>query len=140
MMDVLYRFGAGADQGNADLLASAFYELAVVDFTPCGRKLGLEFPVLTGKAAIVGFLDAAHQTQQTSHVITNGRAEQVGELGELQVLVEATHLLLAEPARRFRMMNWYSAHLERSGNDWTIRHLSIDNIWFKGDPQVLLGK
>ena len=87
----------------------------------------------------MGFLGGAHETQQTSHVVTNGRAEQTGDSGALQVLVEATHLLLAEPARRFRMMNWYTVRLERSGDAWTILHLSIDNIWSDGDPQVLLG-
>ncbi len=38
------------------------------------------------------------------------------------------------------MMNWYTVQLERSESCWTIHHLSIDNIWFDGDPQVLLGK
>ncbi len=140
LLDAMYRFGAGVDQGDAVLLATAFHQSAVIDFTPCGRKLGLDFPLLTGRDSIVGFLSAAHLTQRTSHVITNGRAEQTGNAAELQVLVEATHLLLAKPGSRFRIMNWYTVRLERNGELWAIQHLSIDNIWFDGDPQVLLGK
>ena len=140
IMDAMYRFGAGVDRGDPTLLESAFSGSAVIDFTPCGRKLGLDFPILTGRNSILEFLGASHTTQQTSHVITNGRATQTGNAAELQVLVEATHLLLTAPARRFRMMNWYSARLERIDTHWLIYNLSIDSIWFDGDPQVLLGK
>lgn len=140
LMDTLYRFGAGVDRGDAALLASAFHASAVVDFTPCGRKLGLDFPVLKGAESIVGFLASTHQTQGTSHVITNGRADQHEGTASLQVLVDATHLLLADPRRRFRMMNWYTITLERVDAAWLIRDLKIDNIWSEGHPEVLFGK
>ena len=74
VMDALYRFGAGVDRNDKALLATAFTDDAVVDFGPCGRAMGLEFPVLTGGGSIVGFLSANATTQTTSHVITNGRA------------------------------------------------------------------
>ena len=74
VIDALYRFGAGVDHGDGDLLATSFTDDAVVDFGPCGRAMGLDYPVLIGGDAIVGFLRATGETQTTSHVITNGRA------------------------------------------------------------------
>ena len=50
--DTLLRFGAGVDRGDASLLASVFTDDAVVDFRPCGQKLGLDFPVLEGAQAV----------------------------------------------------------------------------------------
>lgn len=38
--DALYRFAAGIDFNDADLLTSAFAENAVADFTPKARKVG----------------------------------------------------------------------------------------------------
>jgi hypothetical protein len=71
--DALYRFGAGIDHNDLALIASAFSEDLVVDFGPCGRKMDLNFPLLTGHETVVGFLNANARSQTTSHVITNGR-------------------------------------------------------------------
>jgi SnoaL-like domain len=139
VMDALYRFGAGVDRNDGALLATAFSDDAVVDFGPCGRKMGLDFPVLTGGEAIVGFLCANAQTQTTSHVITNGRAQVDGDAGRLRALVDATHLPKDDHSRRCQMMNWYEVDLVKDGNMWRIRRLVISNAWFTGDIQVLLG-
>lgn len=53
--DALLKFGAGTDAGDAALLTSAFTREAVVDFGPCGRKLGLDFEPLRGRDGIVVF-------------------------------------------------------------------------------------
>ena len=92
IMDALYRFGAGEDLADPDLLASAFSEDAVVDFGPCGRKMGLDFPPVEGGDAIVRFLSATARTQTTSHVITNGRIELGGGEAKLRAVVDATHV------------------------------------------------
>ena len=138
--DALYRFGAGVDHNDAGLLASAFSEDAVVDFGPCGRKMGLEFPLLTGGETIVHFLGANAGTQTTTHVITNARVDVEGHAAKLRALVDATHLPSGDHSRRCRMMNWYELELIKDGRLWRIRRLVIDNAWFTGDPQVLLGK
>ena len=140
VMDVLYRFAAGVDRNDEKLLATAFDDHAEVDFGPCGRKMSLDFPVLTGGATIVRFLGATSGTQTTSHVITNGRAHAEGGTAKLRALVDATHMPKGEHSRRCRMMNWYDADLVRDARLWRIRRLVIDNVWFDGDPQVLLGK
>ena len=43
----------GLDHGDADSLASAFTEDGVLDFRPAGRKLGIDFPQLTNRQAIL---------------------------------------------------------------------------------------
>ena len=111
VVDALYRFGAGVDHNEPDLLASAFAGDAVVDFGPCGRAMGLDFPVLTGAETIVGFLRANAEVQTTSHVITNGRAKVEGGAAKLRALVDATHLPKSDHSRRCQMMNWYDADL-----------------------------
>ena len=136
--DTLLRFGAGVDRGDPSLLASVFTENAVVDFRPCGAKLGLDFPVLEGSAAITGFLAGGARTQVTSHVVTNTRVHVNGLSGLARSLVDATHLVRADLGRRFRMMNWYETEVVRSETHWRIRSLVIDSVWSDGDPQILL--
>ena len=140
VMDALFRFGQGVDRDDMALLASAFSEDAVVDFGPCGRKLGLDFPVLSGGEMIVRFLGASAGTQTTTHVITNGRVHRDGNAAWLRTLVEATHLPRADHSRRFQMMNWYDVELVKQAQLWRIVRLVIDNAWYAGDPQVLLGR
>lgn len=55
--------GARVDLGDPDLIATAFSDDAAVDFGPCGRKMGLEFPMMSGSETIVGFLGATARTQ-----------------------------------------------------------------------------
>ena len=140
VMDALYRFGAGVDHNDPALIASAFSEDIVVDFGPCGRKMGLKFPLLTGHETVVGFLSANAGLQTTSHVITNGRVHVEGDVARLRTLVDATHLPRDDHSRRCQMMNWYEVELIRDERLWRTRRLVIDNAWFTGDPQVLLGK
>ena len=140
VMDALYRFGAGVDHGDGELLATAFAQDAVVDFRPCGQAMALDFQVLSGGQTIVAFLAANAEVQTTSHVITNGRAQVDGSAAKLRVMVDATHLPKTDHARSCRMMNWYDVDLAKSGDLWRISRLVISNAWFTGDVQVLLGK
>ena len=140
VIDALYRFGAGVDHNDADLLATAFSDDAVVDFGPCGRAMGLEFPILTGGESIVGFLCGNAGKQTTSHVITNGRARINGGSAVLRALVDATHLPKDDHSCRCQMMNWYDVDLVKEADAWRMRRVVISNAWFTGDVQVLLGK
>ena len=137
--DALLRFGAGVDHNDKRLLATAFSDDAVVDFGPCGRAMGLDFPVLTGGDAIVRFLLATAEAQTTTHVITNERSEIEGGAARLHALVDATHLPRGDHSRRCQMMNWYDVDLIKDKNAWRMRRLVINNAWFTGDTQVILG-
>ena len=140
IVDALLRLGAGIDHADEDLLATALTDDAVVDFTPCGRTMGLDFPVLTGGQAIVAFLRATAKTQTTTHVITNARARIDGGAASLRALVDATHLPRSDHRRRCEMMNWYYAELVENAALWRIDRLVIENAWFTGDTKVLLGQ
>ena len=138
--DAMLRFGAGVDDGDKDLLATAVSDDAVVDFGPCGRKMGLDFPLMKGGKAIIGFLGATASTQITSHVVTNARVDVNGRDAKLRALVDATHHPKNDLTRHCRMMNWYDVALVRENSHWMIRHLVIDNVWFTGDPNILTGR
>lgn len=139
VLDALLRFGAGVDHNDAALLATAFSDDAVVDFGPCGRKMDLDFPVLTGAGTIVDFLGANAGKQTTTHVITNGRVRVDGDVAKLRALVDATHLPKGDHSRRCQMLNWYEVELVRDAGLWRIKQLVIHNAWYSGDVQVLLG-
>ncbi|MBA2585023.1 MAG: nuclear transport factor 2 family protein [Chthoniobacterales bacterium] len=47
--DTFYRYALGLDHGDANSLASAFTADCVFDFTPAGAKLGIDFPVVSGR-------------------------------------------------------------------------------------------
>jgi hypothetical protein len=136
--DALLRFAAGTDEGDAALIASAFAPHAIVDFGPCGEKLGLPFPPLNGRDAIAGFLAGTSAHQITSHVVTNVRVNDLPNGAEMRALVEATHIVRADPTRRFRMLDRYVGELVLNAGDWQIERLVIDNIWFEGDPRIML--
>ena len=138
VLDALLRFGVGTDDGEMALLRSAFAADAHVDFGPCGRKLGLDFPPLEGVDAIADFLCGTSEQQVTSHVVTNPRIEAADDRAQLRALVDATHVVRSDPSRRFRMMNWYVAGLEQSAGAWRIARMTIDNIWFEGDAGILM--
>jgi len=136
--DALLRFATGTDNGDAVLIRSAFTSDAVVDFGPCGEKLGLPFQSIAGSDAIVGFLAGTCKHQITSHVVTNVRVEDTEAGVTMRALVEATHIDRSDQTRRFRMLDPYAANLTKHEGHWWIERLKIDNIWFEGDPQILL--
>ena len=135
--DALYRFGAALDREDFERIDSVFDEDAVIDFGPCGRKLGLDYASVVGRPEIIGFLRRQHEAQRTTHVVTNARVRLEASGATLQALVDATHIARADSSRRFRMMNWYDAELVCDERLWRVRRLVIDNAWFEGDPNVL---
>lgn len=136
--DALLRFAAGMDDGDLAMLESAFAQDAVVDFGACGRAIGLDFEPLVGAATITGFLVGTSRRQVTSHVVSNPRVQVSGNHARLRALVDATHIVRADRARRFRMMNWYDADLVQIDGHWQIGQMAIENIWFEGDPAILM--
>src|SRR5437588_11907290 len=73
--DALHRYAVGLDHGDADSLASALTEDCVLDFRPAGKKLGLDFPRLTGRQAIVDTLIPLLGPLDTSHTVPNLQIE-----------------------------------------------------------------
>lgn len=141
--DTLHRYAAGLDHGDAELLTSSLTENATVDLTPATTKIGLDFPVLSPRAAVVGALIPAVGPLDTSHVITNIRSTVDGDAAKAHCYAMAQHFPPGDGPRPDRtrqalMMNRYDADLVRDGEAWRISRLTIDSAWFSGDPTVLM--
>ncbi|MFJ9693730.1 nuclear transport factor 2 family protein [Kitasatospora sp. NPDC101183] len=140
IVDALYRFGLGQDLKDRELFASAFSADAELDFRPAAAKWGGEPPVMSGRDFIVDtILSMFTGRVDTTHQVTNPRIAIDGDTARLTALVEAQHLLTADPAVRALLKNPYAVELVRDGHRWVIRRMRIDNTWFTGEPTAIFG-
>ena len=139
VVETLYRFAAGIDLRDRDLLASAFVEDAVSDFRPAAAKAGFEYPVLEGRDLIVAALSDSLSRLDTTHSVSNPRVSVEGDKAHLEAIVEAQHLPQDDHSRHYLMKNRYDVQLARQGEVWRIERVTIDNVWRTGDPSVLAG-
>jgi hypothetical protein len=139
--DALHRYSFGLDHGDADSLASAFAEDCVFDFTPAGKKLGLDFPRLTGRQVIVAALLPLLGPLDTSHTASNLQIEISGDTATLYGYLMSQHFMPRQGSRRGSenalLMNRYDCELVRDGEKWRFKRVSIDNAWAQGDPEIL---
>lgn len=139
VVDALYRFAAGIDLRDKDLLASALADDAVSDFRPAAAKGGFEYPVIEGRDTIVSALSTSLSQLDTTHSVSNPRVTLNGDAAHLDALVEAQHVSRADPSRHYLMKNRYRVELVRQGAAWVIARNTVDNVWRSGDPTVLAG-
>jgi hypothetical protein len=140
ILDALYRFGLGQDLKDRDLFASAFTPNAELDFRPAASKWGAEPPVMSGRDTIVTtILGMFTGRVETTHQVTNPRIAVDGDTARLTALVEAQHLLTADPQTRALLKNLYDVELLRDGDRWLIHRMRIDNAWYTGDPRAVFG-
>lgn len=85
VIETLYRFAAGIDLRDRELLASAFAENAVSDFRPAAAKAGFEYPVLEGREVIVAALSDSLSAFDTTHSVSNPRVSIDGDKARLSV-------------------------------------------------------
>jgi len=140
--DTLHRYAFGIDHGDVDSLASTFTEDCVFDFTPAGKKLGLDFPKLTGRDAIVQALLPLLGPLDTSHTVSNLQVEISGDTATLYAYVMSQHFMPRQGCRRGSenalLMNRYDCELVRDGGQkWRFKRVTIDNAWMQGDPEIL---
>ena len=62
-----------------------------------------------------------------------------GDTARLTALVEAQHLLAADPGTHALLKNPYTVDLVRDGDRWRIRRMRIENTWLTGDPIAIFG-
>lgn len=139
VIDALHRFAIGLDTKDRTLLESAFISDAIADFTPAATKVGMEFPVLTGREVIVSALSQFLANYTTSHTVGNARAQIKGDTANLYALIEAQHVPLSDQSKHFLFKNQYTIELVRDGDLWLIKHLHIENLWIDGDLKVITG-
>ncbi len=73
----------------------------------------------------------------TSHTVTNQRIQAHGDKASGTALVEAQHVLAADPSRQLLLKNFYDTELIRCADGWEMRKVVIRNIWYVGDKAVL---
>ena len=139
VIDALYRFTAGIDLRDADLLTSSLAENAVSDFRPAAAKAGFEYPVLEGRKNIVDALSQALSPFDTTHSVSNPRVSIDGDTARMEAIVEAQHVPRNDPSRHYLMKNRYDVELLRQDAVWVIQRSTVDNVWRSGDPAVLAG-
>lgn len=139
VIDTLYRFAAGIDLRDRELLSSAFAEDAVSDFRAAAAKAGFDYPVLEGRETIVGALASSLAAIDTTHSVSNPRVSIDGDTACMEAMVEAQHVPSNDHSMHYLMKNRYDVRLVRQGDAWVIKHVAIDNVWRNGDPRVLAG-
>jgi septum formation inhibitor-activating ATPase MinD len=137
VVDALYRFAAGIDLRDRNLLSSSLAENAVSDFRQAAAKAGFDYPVIEGRDVIVEALTVSLATLDTTHSVTNPRVTIAGDTARLDALVEAQHVPRGDHTRHYLMKNRYDVELARKGDVWVITRSTIDNVWRSGDPAVL---
>lgn len=139
VIETLYRFAAGIDLRDQELLASAFAVDAISDFRPAGKKAGFEYPVLEGRETIVSALMGSLNQIDTTHSVSNPRVKIDGDKAMMDALVEAQHVPSKDHSHYYLMKNRYDVELIREDDVWVIQRVTIDNIWRTGNPAVLTG-
>lgn len=139
VVEALYRFTAGIDLRDMELLASSLAENAVSDFRPAAAKAGFEYPGIEGRDVIVSALMTSLSTLDTTHSVSNPRVAIDGDTARMNVLVEAQHVPRSDPSRHYLMKNRYDVELARTVDVWVITRNTVDNVWRTGDPTVLSG-
>ncbi len=139
--ETMYRYAFGLDHGDPDSLASTFTEDAVLDFSAGGTKLGLDFPVLNGREAIVQTLIAIIGPLDTSHTLSNIQVEVTGDTATLHAYMAAMHFPPGHGPKASGdfalLMNRYDVELVRDGLKWRMKRVMIDTAWAQGDPGIL---
>lgn len=137
VVEALYRFAAGIDRRDWELLASSLAEDAVSDFRPAAAKAGFDYPVIEGRTNIVAALSGSLARLDTSHSVSNPLVTIDGDIARLDALVEAQHVPVDDPSRHYLMKNRYDVELARQGDRWVITRNTVDNIWRDGDVGVM---
>ena len=139
--DTLHRYAFGLDHGDAAILASALTEDCILDFRPADRNLHLNFPLLTGRQAILDAVLPLIGPLDTSHTATNLQVEIGENSARLSAYVMSQHFMPRQGSRRGAenalLMNRYDCELVRDGQKWRFKRITIDNAWSQGDPEIL---
>ncbi len=139
--DTIHRYAFGLDHGDADSLASVFTDDCLFNFRPAGAKLGIEFPALTSREAILANVLPLIGPLDTSHSASNFQIEISGESATMSAYVMSQHFMPRQGSRRGSenalLMNRYDCELVRDGQKWRFKRITIDNAWVQGDPEIL---
>ncbi len=139
--DALHRYAFGLDHGDAETLASALAEDCILDFRPADKKLHLNFPLITGRQAILDSVLPLIGPLDTSHTATNLQIEISDDSATLSAYVMSQHFMPHQGSRpgaeNALLMNRYDCELARDGEKWRFKRVTIGNAWSQGNPEIL---
>jgi hypothetical protein len=140
VVDALHRFAWGMDTDDAAMIASAFSENGVADFSSAAKRIGVTFPALTGRETIQKGLAGFASGFITSHKVVNARVEVNGNEAKLRAIVEAQHIPVKDGSRSMLLENDYSITLIKQGDDWQMTNMKVENPWSQGDMKIFTGE
>lgn len=132
------------DDGDADILTELLTDDVVVDMTPATTKIGLDFPVLTGRDTVVPTMIGSVGPLDTTHMMTNATyRDDEGGGWVIEAYALAQHYLPGEgpdstKTRHVLMGNVWTFHVRRTPDGLRVTRFVMDNRWVDGDPSVLL--
>ncbi|HEY2714550.1 MAG TPA: nuclear transport factor 2 family protein [Chthoniobacterales bacterium] len=139
--DALHRYAFGFDHNDAESLTSALTEDCILDFRPADKKLHLNFPLITGRQAILDSILPLIGPLDTSHTASNLQIEINADSATLSANIMSQHFMPRQGSRpgaeNALLMNRYDCELARDGQKWRFKRVTIDNAWSQGNPEIL---
>ena len=133
-------FAAGIDENDAATLGSVFTADATLDFGPAARAMGIDFPILAGRQGILDGVAMSVGPMDTLHSATNIRVlDGDGDGVRVTAIVNAIHHPAGDRERHCSMHNRYDMTFVHTPEGWQMSRLVIENRFWSGDPQVMLG-
>jgi hypothetical protein len=131
------------DEGDAGILVDLLTEDVVVDLTPATTKIGLEFPVLTGRDVVIPNMIGAVGPLDTMHLVSNVTYRGLGDGWLIEAYAQAQHFLPGEgpdvtKTRHALMGNTWTLHVRGTPDGPRVSRFVMDCRWMEGDPSVLL--
>ncbi|GAB3605159.1 hypothetical protein GCM10027413_05680 [Conyzicola nivalis] len=131
------------DTGDADVLRSLLADDVVVDLTPATTKIGLEFPVLSGKDTVIANMIGAVGPLDTMHLVGNATYRSHDDGYRIEAYALAQHFLPGEgpdpaAARHALMGNTWTFSVRSTADGLRVTRFEMDCLWMQGDPTVLL--
>ena len=131
------------DEGDADILADLLTDDVVVDLTPATTRIGLDFPVLTGRDTVVPTMIGSVGPLDTTHMVSNVTYRGDGDGWLISAYALAQHFLPGEGpdstrTRHVLMGNTWTFHVRPTPAGPRVARFTMDCRWLDGDPSVLL--
>ncbi|MHA3703408.1 nuclear transport factor 2 family protein [Jatrophihabitans sp. YIM 134969] len=131
------------DTGDAALLTDLLTDDVVVDLTAATTRIGLDFPVLSGRDTVVPSMIGAVGPLDTMHLVGNVAVERDGDGFVVTAYALAQHFLPGEGPRSERtrhalMGNRWTFRVRHGADGLRVARFEMDCLWFEGDPTVLL--
>jgi hypothetical protein len=131
------------DTGDARVLEELLTEDIVVDLTPATTKIGLDFPVLSGRDTVIPNMIGAVGPLDTMHLVGNVTYREDGDGYRIDAYALAQHFLPGEgpDATRTRhalMGNTWTFDVRVTSDGLRVSRFEMDCLWMEGDPTVLL--